>query len=115
MTKIAYFDCFAGISGDMIIGALLDAGLELSDLQAGLAKLGLDGYELKCQPVQKAGLQALSFRVLLETGTGQAAADADYVETELLDSPLSPETEHQSVQPVQLPALPGQNQSAHNL
>ena len=37
--KIAYFDCFAGISGDMILGALVDAGLEYEQLQADLAKL----------------------------------------------------------------------------
>jgi pyridinium-3,5-bisthiocarboxylic acid mononucleotide nickel chelatase len=60
--RIAYIDCFAGNSGDMITGALLDAGLELTALQTGLDKLGLDGYELQCQPVQKAGLHALSFR-----------------------------------------------------
>ena len=43
---IAYFDCFAGASGDMILGALLDAGAPLEQLSAELAKLGLAGYSL---------------------------------------------------------------------
>ncbi|MDO8672957.1 MAG: nickel pincer cofactor biosynthesis protein LarC [Dehalococcoidia bacterium] len=42
----AYFDCFAGASGDMILGALVDAGLSLDTLTAELAKLRLAGYEL---------------------------------------------------------------------
>jgi hypothetical protein len=44
---IAYIDCFSGISGDMFLGALLDAGLPLSELQDQLALLGLDHYTLK--------------------------------------------------------------------
>lgn len=54
--KIAYFDCFAGASGDMILGALLDAGLELSALTAELARLGLSGYTLGVQKVRKQGI-----------------------------------------------------------
>jgi uncharacterized protein (DUF111 family) len=43
---IAYIDCFSGISGDMFLGALLDAGLPVEELQGQLALLGLDGYTL---------------------------------------------------------------------
>ena len=39
MTRVAYFDCFSGASGDMILGALLDAGLALEALQAEVGKL----------------------------------------------------------------------------
>ncbi|MHB9034121.1 MAG: nickel pincer cofactor biosynthesis protein LarC [Anaerolineae bacterium] len=39
--QVAYFDCFSGASGDMLLGCLLDAGLDLADLQAGLAKIGI--------------------------------------------------------------------------
>ena len=45
--KIAYFDCFSGASGDMLLGALLDAGLALSDLESDLAELGLADYTLE--------------------------------------------------------------------
>jgi uncharacterized protein (TIGR00299 family) protein len=55
--KIAYFDCFSGASGDMILGALLDAGLPLEKLKAELAKLNLVGhYELGLEKVTKKGL-----------------------------------------------------------
>ena len=45
--KIAYFDCFSGISGDMTLGALLDLGLPLGDLLAELKKLPVDGYSIR--------------------------------------------------------------------
>ena len=44
---VAYFDCFSGISGDMIIGALLDAGLDFESLRAELAKLNLPDDDIK--------------------------------------------------------------------
>jgi len=51
--KIAYFDCFSGIAGDMILGALLDAGLELNALKKELKKLPLNRYEIKVKKVKK--------------------------------------------------------------
>ena len=47
--KIAYFDCFSGISGDMTLGAFLDAGLKLGTLSRELAKLKLKGYRLRAR------------------------------------------------------------------
>lgn len=46
MSRIAYFDCFSGISGDMTLGALIDAGLDVNELRAELDKLKLSGWEL---------------------------------------------------------------------
>ena len=40
MAKVAYFDCFSGASGDMIIGSLLDAGLDLEVLKKGTGRIG---------------------------------------------------------------------------
>lgn len=54
--KIAYFDCFSGASGDMILGALLDAGLDLEHLQKELAKLGLSHYDVGKSAVVKNGI-----------------------------------------------------------
>ena len=51
-TPLIYVDCFSGISGDMLLGALLDAGLPLAALEAGLAKLDLGGYRLELRPKQ---------------------------------------------------------------
>ena len=54
--RIAYFDPFSGASGDMILGALLDAGLPLPPLRAELGKLELSGYELRVERVARQGL-----------------------------------------------------------
>ncbi|MDZ7599607.1 MAG: LarC family nickel insertion protein [Desulfobacterales bacterium] len=54
--KIAYFDCFAGASGDMILGALLDAGLALDRLRDALGRLHLEHHTLDVRPAVKQGL-----------------------------------------------------------
>jgi uncharacterized protein (TIGR00299 family) protein len=56
--KIAYFDCIAGASGDMILGALVDAGLAEETLRKRLAALRLDDFELQIRRVVKNGFQA---------------------------------------------------------
>lgn len=61
--RIAYFDCFSGASGDMIIGALLDAGLELDSLRRELKKLKLRGYSLSARRVKRGGFSATKFDV----------------------------------------------------
>jgi pyridinium-3,5-bisthiocarboxylic acid mononucleotide nickel chelatase len=61
--KIAYFDCFAGASGDMIVGALIDAGVNFNFLKKELAKLRLDGYALRAAKTAKSGLSAVKFDV----------------------------------------------------
>lgn len=54
--KILYFDCFSGISGDMALGALLDAGLDEKKFLNELAKLNLDEYEIKIEKGIKRGI-----------------------------------------------------------
>jgi uncharacterized protein (TIGR00299 family) protein len=66
MNRIAYLDCFSGVSGDMLLGALVDAGVPQEDLQAELAKLPLGGYRLDVARTQRAGLAATELRVGLE-------------------------------------------------
>ena len=57
--KIAYFDCIAGVSGDMLLGALVDAGLPVEKLREELSSLNLGGeFELKAQKVSKNGFAA---------------------------------------------------------
>jgi uncharacterized protein (TIGR00299 family) protein len=66
MTKIAYLDCFSGISGDMFLGALLDAGLSFEELKKGLGSLPLDGYGLEMKREMKGSLSATHFIVNVE-------------------------------------------------
>ena len=64
--RIAYFDCFAGASGDMILGAMLDAGLELAHLKQELAKLGLSHYDIDKAAVVKNGISGSQALVNVE-------------------------------------------------
>jgi len=63
--RIAYFDCFAGISGDMTLGALIAAGAGVEALRERLAGLPLSGYELEARPVTKRGIGATDVTVAI--------------------------------------------------
>lgn len=63
--KLAYFDCFSGASGDMVLGALLDAGLPADALREDLAKLNLADYSLDVQKIKKQGFAATKVNVLM--------------------------------------------------
>jgi hypothetical protein len=67
MTRVAYFDCFSGASGDMILGALLDAGLPFESLREEVAHLALPAgaFELKIERVQRAGFAATKLDVVV--------------------------------------------------
>ncbi|MDP3791790.1 MAG: nickel pincer cofactor biosynthesis protein LarC [Candidatus Omnitrophota bacterium] len=66
MKKIAYFDCFSGIAGDMVLGALIDAGLDIKFLAKELKKLKIKGYELKKSKVRRGGLIGTKFTVVVK-------------------------------------------------
>jgi len=59
--KICYFDCFAGASGDMLVAAMLDAGLDADFLKAQLATLGIKNLDIKLTETRRCGLRAISF------------------------------------------------------
>jgi pyridinium-3,5-bisthiocarboxylic acid mononucleotide nickel chelatase len=62
--RILYFDCFNGASGDMILGALLDAGLPLDALKAALGSLAIEDFEVTTEHVLRAGVSATKFRLI---------------------------------------------------
>ncbi|HKI49772.1 MAG TPA: nickel pincer cofactor biosynthesis protein LarC, partial [Desulfobacteria bacterium] len=64
--KIAYFDCFSGAAGDMILGALMDAGLPLERLKMELAKLKLTHYDLNVEKIAKKGIAGSQAIVMIE-------------------------------------------------
>ena len=64
--KICYFDCPAGASGDMILAALVDAGLPARRLREDLARLGLTGYALRVRKVRRSGVEARQVDVRLK-------------------------------------------------
>jgi pyridinium-3,5-bisthiocarboxylic acid mononucleotide nickel chelatase len=61
MGSILYFDCFSGASGDMVLAALIDAGLPLAELHRALGSLALEATELRASRVQRAGISATKF------------------------------------------------------
>lgn len=78
--KALYVEPFAGISGNMLLGALLDAGVPFAFLQEEFAKLHLGNYELVHKSVNKCGIQAQYFNVVLpEEQEHEHAHDGDQV------------------------------------
>ena len=65
--KIAYFDAFSGISGDMVMGAFLDLGVSLDLLKAEFSKLPLDGYTVHQSERVQSGIRAVKFDVEVTT------------------------------------------------
>jgi uncharacterized protein (TIGR00299 family) protein len=63
VSRIAYLDCFSGVSGDMLLGAMIDAGLPLNALEAELARLHVAGYSLRVEKTQRADLAATRLTV----------------------------------------------------
>jgi uncharacterized protein (TIGR00299 family) protein len=64
--RTLYFDCFAGISGDMTIGALIDLGVDKDVLINELKKLNINGYSISVSKVLKNGISATKFDVILK-------------------------------------------------
>ena len=64
--KLAYFDCFSGISGDMTLGALVDAGVPVEQLRAELRGLDVPGWEISAEKMWKNGMSATHVSVKTE-------------------------------------------------
>ncbi len=84
---LAYLDCFSGMSGDMFLGALLDAGLSFVRLQETLAGLHLSGYRLQLEPYADKGIQGKHFSVMV-TETPQPERHLAEVEQIITSSDL---------------------------
>ncbi|MGE5174301.1 MAG: nickel insertion protein, partial [Betaproteobacteria bacterium] len=69
---LAYFDCFSGISGDMILGALVDAGVSIDALRAELARLDLPGYEIRSEKTMRSGIAATKVHVIIDQKDGKS-------------------------------------------
>jgi uncharacterized protein (TIGR00299 family) protein len=65
MERILYFDCFAGISGDMCLGALIDLGLDASEVIGELNKLGVKGYDIEIKKINRYSISGTDVKVLL--------------------------------------------------
>jgi hypothetical protein len=64
--KVAYFDCPSGASGDMILGALFDAGVDAAELEGGLASLAIERFRIETEKRTRGGIGATGVRVVVE-------------------------------------------------
>src|SRR5439155_8319224 len=72
VSRVLYFDCFSGISGDMTLGALLDAGLPLADLRRALGSLALGDAHVHADRVLRTGVSATKFSVHAHEHSGES-------------------------------------------
>jgi len=87
----AYFDCYSGISGDMILGALVDLGVDLKKIRAGLKTLGLSkGYEIKSRIVKRGLISGIKVDVVVKPVRRPHSRNFSDIKTLLGQSGLSP-------------------------
>ncbi|MEJ7614769.1 MAG: LarC family nickel insertion protein, partial [Candidatus Fervidibacter sacchari] len=96
----AFVDCFAGISGDMLLGALIDAGAPVDDLLLGLKTLPVSGWELEVERVQKGAVAATSVSVIVHEN--QPERHLSDIETIIIASQLPEKVKEQSLKVFQL-------------
>jgi uncharacterized protein (TIGR00299 family) protein len=108
--RVLYLDCSAGAAGDMILGALLDAGAPLDYVRAQLDALQLPGWELRTETVTRAGLRATQLRVEISDG----APDRNHADIERLlrNAPLDDDVKELSLRTFD--ALAGAEARVHN-
>lgn len=78
--KILYYDCFAGISGDMNLGALIDLGVDSDYLKTELEKLNIDGFHLKITSDQRRGISGTKAEVIIENQENEKHRHLRHVE-----------------------------------
>ncbi len=78
MSRIVYFDCASGASGDMVLGAVVDLGLPIERLREEVAKLPFGGYRLEARRVSRSGLAATKVDVVVEDARPSPPAPAPH-------------------------------------
>lgn len=86
--KILYYDCFAGISGDMNLGALVDLGVDPGYLEEELGKLNLEGFRLEVQPDSRKGIHGTRVTVVIDHPENEKHRHLHHIEALINQSPL---------------------------
>ena len=93
--NVAWFHCFSGISGDMALGALLDAGADVDEVRGLVQRLGIVGWSIEPEPVLRAGLAATQAGVRIHDD--QVLRTFTAVEAALADACLPPRVHERSL------------------
>ncbi len=93
-TKVAWFHCFAGIAGDMALGALIDAGADVGEVRALLHRLALPGWEMRVEDCLRGGIGCT--RVVVR-GTDVVARDYGAITAIITDAALPPRVTQRSL------------------
>lgn len=100
--KILYYDCFAGISGDMNLGALIDLGVDPTYLKTELAKLNIDGFHLKIEKAVRRGISGTLATVIVENPDNEKHRHLRHIHEIVNASSLSDEVKLTSLRIFQL-------------
>ena len=95
--RILYYDCFAGISGDMNLGAMVDLGVDPDYLKTELQKLNIEGFHLKIQKDIRRGVSGIKATVVIENPENEKHRHLRHVEELVNQSSLSPDVKAMSL------------------
>ncbi len=95
--RILYYDCFAGISGDMNLGAMIDLGVEPDYLKTELQKLNIEGFHLEIQKDIRRGISGTKATVIIENPDNEKHRHLRHVEELVNQSSLSSEVKTMSL------------------
>lgn len=87
--RILYYDCFAGISGDMNLGAMIDLGVDPNYLKTQLEKLNIDGFHLDITQAMRRGISGIKATVIIENPDNEKHRHLRHVEELVNSSTLS--------------------------
>ena len=89
MKRILYYDCFAGISGDMNLGALVDLGVDSGHLERELGKLNIEGFRLEVEPGMRKGISGTKVTVVVDHPENEKHRHLSHIEALINNSSLS--------------------------
>jgi uncharacterized protein (TIGR00299 family) protein len=95
--KILYYDCFAGISGDMNLGALVDLGVDAGYLERELGKLNIEGFRLEVKPDIRKGISGTKVTVVIDNPENEKHRHLSHIEALINKSTLPDRVKEKSL------------------